>query len=440
MNDVPCYRRVRALVTLLLCAVGSLALAQERTVPRNGDFIVVVVNQELVTAAEVDQRLQRAREAAARGGRPLPPEEPLRQQILDGLIEERVIVTHARDSGTRVEETEVDRAVQNVAAQNQLTSDQLRERLRVEGIDYARFRANMRDQILIERVREREVYQRIRITDAEIDALVDRQRAEAQADAELNVAQILVTVPEGAGEAQVAERRARALAALERVRAGAAFDAVAREVSEDANRERGGEIGVRPMSRLPDLFVEAVRELPAGQVAAALVRSAAGFHVLKVLERREAPAMRITQTRARHILLRPSERLSAEVAARRLQEYQRQIESGRRSFEELAREFSEDGSAASGGDLGWTQPGAFVPEFEDAMNRLAPGALSPPVTSRFGVHLIQVLERREVALDNKALREQARAVLREQKFERAFEEWAQDLRSRAYIEMREPPI
>lgn len=440
MTDVLRFRRLRALLTLLLCAVGGPALAQERTAPRNGDFIVVVVNQELVTAAEVDQRLQRARDTAARGSRSMPAEDDLRQQILDGLIEERVIVTHARDSGARVEETELDRAVQNVAAQNQLTPDQLRERLRAEGIDYARFRANLRDQILIERVREREVYQRIRITDAEIDTLVDRQRAEAQADAELNIAQILVTVPEGAGEAQVAERRARAQAALERVRGGAAFDAVAREVSEDGNRERGGEIGVRPMSRLPDLFVEAVRELPAGQVAAALVRSSAGFHVLKVLERREAPAMRVTQTRARHILLRPSERLSAEVAARRLQEYRRQIESGRRSFEDLAREFSEDGSASSGGDLGWTQPGAFVPEFEDAMNRLAPGALSPPVNSRFGVHLIQVLERREVALDNKALREQARAVLREQKFERAFEEWVQDLRSRAYIEMREPPI
>lgn len=432
--------RLRALVTLLACAAGPLALAQGRAAPRNGDFIVAVVNQELVTAAEIDQRLQRARDGAARSGRPLPPEETLRQQILDGLIEERVIVTHARDSGARVEETELDRAVQNVAAQNQLTPDQLRERLRAEGIDYARFRANLRDQILIERVREREVYQRIRITDAEVDAFVDRQRAEAQADAELNIAQILVPVPDGATEAQVAERRSRAQAALERVRGGAAFDAVAREVSEDGNRERGGEIGLRPMSRLPDLFVESVRDLSAGQVTATVVRSGAGFHVLKLIERREAPAMRITQTRARHILLRPSERLSAEVAARRLQEYRRQIESGRRSFEDLAREFSEDGSAASGGDLGWTQPGAFVPEFEEAMNRLAPGAMSPPVSSRFGLHLIQVVERRDVALDNKALREQARSVLREQKFEQAYEEWTQDLRSRAYVEMREPPI
>ena len=440
MTDLSRPWRARAVVAWLLCAAGTLVAAQDAAPPRAGDFIVAVVNQELVTAGEIEQRLQRVRENASRSGQTLPPPEQLRQQILDGLIEERVVVTHARDSGARVEDVELDRAVQNVAAQNQLSPEQLRQRLRDEGIDYALFRSNLRDQILIERVREREVYQRIRVTDAEIDAAVDRQRAEAQADAEINLAQILVTVPEGASDEQVAERRARAQAALQRVQGGAPFDAVAREVSEDGNRERGGEIGLRPVSRLPDLFVDTVRGLAAGQVAAAPVRSGAGFHVLKVLERREAPAMRVTQSRVRHILLRPSERLSREVAARRLQEFRRQIEAGRRSFEEVAREVSEDGSAAAGGDLGWASPGGFVPEFEEAMNQLAPGAISPPVVSRFGVHLIQVLERRQISLDTKALREQARSVLREQKFEVAYGEWLRDLRSRAYIEMREPPM
>lgn len=438
MTDI--LRRARLAVWLVaLSSATVLAFAQGRS-PRNGDYIVAVVNQELVTAVEVEQRLERAREAASRARQPLPPETELRKQIVDALIDERVVITYARDGGSKVDEPELDRAVQNVAQQNQLTLEQLRARLREEGLDYGRFRANLRDQILVERVREREVYQRIRITDAEIDKLVEEQRLKAQAEAELNLAQILITVPEGAAENVVAQRRALAEQALARVRRGEAFEAVARAVSEDGNRERGGAIGLRPMTRLPDLFVEAVKTLKEGDVAPALVRSGAGFHVLKVLERREGGALRITQTRVRHILLRVSDQLTAEVAARRLGEYRRQIESNQRGFEDIARQVSEDGSAVAGGDLGWSAPGQFVPEFEEAMNRLPPGGISPPVVSRFGVHLIQVLERRDVALDTKALREQARSVLREQKFEDAYTEWAKDLRARAYIEMREPPF
>ena len=356
------------------------------------------------------------------------------------LIEERVIVTYARESGVKVDEPEVDRAVQNVASQNQLTQDQLRQRLREEGVDYPRFRANLRDQIMIERVREREVYQRIRITDGDIDRFIERQRSEAAADIELNVAQILVTVPEGANEAAVSARRSVAERALLRVRGGESFEAVARELSEDGNRERGGVIGLRPAGRLPDLFVEAVRPLAVGDVSPALQRSGAGFHVIKLLERRDGAAMRVGQTRVRHILLRTSAQLTAEVASRRLADYRRQIESGAKTFEDLARQYSEDSTAAQGGELGWSSAGTFVPEFEEAVNRLAPGGLSAPLVSRFGVHLIQVLERREVALDIKQLREQARSVLREQKFEDAYTDWAKDLRARAYVEMREPPL
>jgi peptidyl-prolyl cis-trans isomerase SurA len=425
------------LVVCVLAATLGHAAAQSRAI--SGDYIAAIVNQELVTAGEIERRIQRAQQDAARAGARLPPDRELREQVLDLLIEERVIVTHARDSGVRVDDLELDRAVQSVAAQNQLTLPQLRSRLSADGIDYARFRANLRDQMLIERVREREVYQRIRIDDDEVDRVIEQQRAAAQVDAPINLAQILVTVPEGADAATVAARRARAEATLARVRGGEDFAAVAREVSEDGNRERGGEIGLRPMSRLPDIFVAAVRGVPSGGVAPTLLRSGAGFHVLKVIERRDDAAPMITQTRARHILLRTSPQLSAEVASGRLAEFRRQIESGSRSFEDLARQFSEDGSAAAGGELGWSSPGTMVPEFEQAMNRLPVGGLSPPVVSRFGVHLIQVQERRQVAQDIKQLREQVRNVLREQKFEGAYTEWAKDLRARAYVELREPP-
>ncbi len=431
-------RAVAALGLLLAIGVGAGA-AQERAPLRPGDYIVAVVNQELVTAIEVEIRVLRGREEAARAGARLPPESELRRLALEALIEERVIVTYARDSGLRVDDQEVDRAVQNVATQNQLTLDQLRGRLKADGIDYPRFRANLRDQILVERIREREVYQRIRITDGDVDRFLDKQRASMAADIELNIAQILVTVPDGASEAEIAARRARAEHALARVQAGEAFDAVAREISEDGNRLKGGEIGIKPSSRLPDAFVEAVRGLSAGQVTSIPLRTGAGFHVLKLVERRDTAAIRVTQTHARHILLRPSEQLSIETATKRMADYRRQIESGARSFADVAKQYSEDGSAAQGGDLGWTAPGVMVPEFEEAMDKLQPGGLSPPVVSRFGVHLIQVMERREVALDAKQVREQARNVLREQKFDEAYTEWAKDLRARAYIEMREPP-
>ena len=351
-----------------------------------------------------------------------------------------MILTHARDTGGRVDDTELDRAVQAVAAQNQLNVAQLRERLAAEGIDLARFRANLRDQLLVERTREREVYQRIRLTDSDVEDYLERQRLAAAAEAPLNLAQILVSVPEGASEAVVAERRRLAEAALARVRAGESFEAVARQVSEDPQRERGGEIGARPASRLPDLFVEATRTLKAGEVTSAPVRSGAGFHVLKVLSRADVSLSQVTQTRSRHILLRTSNRLTAEAAQARLVGYRRLIEAGTRTFEDMAREFSEDGSAAQGGDLGWATPGTMVPEFEDAMNALPLGGLSQPVVSRFGVHLIQVLERRNVAIDPRQLREQARNALREQRFEDAYVEWARDLRGRAYVEMREPPL
>ncbi|WP_395692783.1 peptidylprolyl isomerase [Piscinibacter sp.] len=407
---------------------------------RTGDYILAVVNQELVTASELQSRLERVRADAARQRAKLPPEEQLKREVLDALIDDRVQLTHARESGTRIDDAELDRAVNNVAVQNQITMAQLRERLRKEGIDYARFRNNVRDQLLTERVREREVQGRIRVTDAEIDALLDERRAAAHASAEYNIAQILVSVPDGASAEETARRRERAEGAKKRVAAGEAFETVARELSEDSNRAAGGAIGLRSAERLPDVFVETVRNLKPGEVAPELLRTGAGFHLLKLVDKREGDAFRITQTRARHILLRPSAQLNAEAAQRRLAGFKQQIESGKASFEALARENSEDGSAAQGGDLGWTNPGTFVPEFEEAMNRLAINGLSEPLVSRFGVHLIQVTERRQVTLDVKQQREQARNVLRERKFDEAYDEWLRELRARAYIEMREAPL
>jgi peptidyl-prolyl cis-trans isomerase SurA len=436
-------RALLALTALSSGLAGHGALAQptpNAPLPlRPGDHIAAVVNQELVTAYELNQRLAQAREDARRRNQRLPPEAEFRSMILESLIEERAILSHARDSGMRVDEGEIDRAVQVIALQNQMTPAQLRARLARDGMDLPRFRANLRDQILIERVRERDVAQRIRITDGEIDAFIERERGAAGGEVQYNIAQILIKLPENPSEAAVAERRSRAEQAMARVRAGEDFASVARQLSEDDNRERGGEIGLRPADRLPDIFLDTVRPLQSGQIAPALLRTGAGFHVLKLIERAEGGAIRVQQTRSRHILLRPSEQLPEAAARARLAEFKRQIESGARRFEDLAREHSLDGSAANGGDLGWTSPGQFVPEFEAGMNTLPIGGVSEPVSTRFGVHLIQVLERRSVALDAKQLRDQARAALRERKFEDAYTEWLREVRGRAYVEFREPP-
>ena len=427
----------------LLCrrviAAGTLGLAAAHLFAQTGDYIVAVVNQELVTASEVQQRVARLRDEATRNKATLPPLPTLRKQVLEALIDERVMVTNARETGARVDDPEIDRAVLNVATQNQMTLPQLRERLRQEGLPFAKFRENIRDQIMVERVREREVVSRIKVTDAEIDELIEKRRVAAGAGTQINIAQILVTVPDGAAEGVVAERRGRAEAALKRVRAGEDFTAVAREISEDSNRSQGGEIGLRPVDRLPDLFARAAQGLKPGEVAPELIRSGAGFHVLKLVDRRESGALTVDQSRARHILLRPSPELSAEAAARRLLQFKRDILSRTRTFEQLARDNSEDGSAAQGGDLGWTAPGSFVPEFEEAMAARSLGGISDPETTRFGLHLIQVVDRRQTTLDVRQLREQARNILREQKFEAAFAEWLRDLRGRAYVEYREPP-
>ncbi|MDE2092315.1 MAG: peptidylprolyl isomerase [Burkholderiales bacterium] len=432
-------RRAWRIVACVLSLGMPLAPALAATPPDTADYIVAVVNQELVTNAELQARLARIREEAARSNAKLPPPAELRKQVLDALIDERVLVTHAREVGPKIDEVELDRAVANVAVQNQMTMAQLRARLEQQGIPYATFRNNVKDQMLLERVREREVNSRIQVSDDEIDALLAQRRAAAGNAPQLNIAQILVTVPEGATPEQVAQRRARAEAALARVKAGESFEKVAREVSEDGNRAQGGVIGMRPADKLPDLFVEAVRSLKPGEITPTLLRSGAGFHVLKLIDRQEGAAFTVQQTHVRHILLRVSPQLSVQAAKARIAEFRREILAGTKTFGQLARENSEDGSAAQGGDLGWASPGTFVPEFEEAMDALPIDGISEPLVSRFGVHLIQVLGRRQVTLDPKQQREQARNVLREQKFETAYRDWVRDLRGRAYVELRDPP-
>jgi peptidyl-prolyl cis-trans isomerase SurA len=277
------------------------------------------------------------------------------------------------------------------------------------------------------------------VTDTEIADYISKMRGGRASTPQVNIAQILVTVPDKATPAVEAERKARAEQALARVQNGEPFEQVAREMSEDSNKAKGGEMGSRAIDKYPELFAKAVADVKVGGTTG-VVRSGAGFHVLKVISRGEESGLTVTQTRVRHIVLRPSQALSIDAAERRIIDLRQQIASGAKTFEELARQYSEDGSAQAGGDLGWSSPGSFVPEFEEAMDKLPISGLSTPVRSRFGVHLIQVLDRRETTIDPKQLREQATNALKEQKFDPAYAEWVADLRAKAFIEYREPPL
>jgi peptidyl-prolyl cis-trans isomerase SurA len=389
----------------------------------------------------VRQRLLRVEQQIAQQGSGMPARELLVREVLEQIINERAQLQQATELGITVDEAAVTQAEQSIAAQNQLTPEALRRRIAAEGIDINRLRNDLRNQILLQRVRERQVDSRVRVTDADIDDFIREQQGNNDlSNLELNLAHVLVVVPEGASAERIQELQARAQGVADRARAGAEFAALAREFSEAPERTNGGLFGLRPATRLPTLFVEATRSLGTGAVAGPL-RSPAGFHVLKVIEKRQSgvPDTVVTQTRARHILLRTGPQLSQADATARLTGFRQQIASGQASFEALAREHSQDGSASQGGDLGWAGPGQFVPEFEQTMNALRPGEVSAPLVSRFGVHLIRVDERRQTTLSQREQRDIVRGMVREKKTEEALQAWGQDVRSRAYVEYRDAP-
>lgn len=435
-----------ALAVAVLSATLPVAAQQLRasapaasSAPRQADYIVAVVNSEPITNTEVRARLAVVEQQAAREGARLPPREQLAQQVLERLISERAQLQVARESGLKVEDAQVDQAEQNVARQNQIDVPQLRRRLELDGIGAAAFREDLRRQLLLQRVRERESDARVRVSEADIDQFLREQQAEAgKQPVELNLAQVLVAVPETATPEQVEALRGRAQRVRQRAAAGEDFAALARQASDAPDAvANGGAFGMRSADRYPTLFLEATQDLPVGGVSE-VIRSGAGFHVLKVLDK-QTGGMTIVQSHPRHILLRPGPQLSEAAARERLADFKRRIEAGQANFATLAREHSQDASAAEGGDLGWVNPGMFVPEFEEVMDSLAPGRLSEPTVSRFGVHLIQLLERRQVALGPREQREAARNILREKKQEEAYARWVRDVRGRAWVEMREPP-
>ena len=404
------------------------------------DFIVAVVDSVPITNHDVNARLELQRTQAAQQGRAILKSDVTLRDVLEKLITEKALLQNAKDTGTVIDEEALDLAEQRQAAQNQTTIEAMRAKTLASGSSIEKARKDLLEQMMLQRFVERNVPGRIRITDVEIDnAIKVRDTASVSTAAEMELGHIFISVPENSNDARITELRAKAQSTLERVQRGGNFGAIAKEVSHGPEKENNGLMGVRPADRYPSLFVDAVASLRIGEIAP-LVQSGAGFHILKLVSKRTVTNATITETRARHILLRPGGQLSQTTARAQLATYKTQIESGRADFAQLAQQHSQDASAAGGGDLGWVAPGMFVPEFEEVMNKLQPGQIADPLVSRFGVHLVQVLARREAPIAERELRDLVRNSLREKKYDETYQLWAQEVRGRAYIEYRDPPI
>ncbi|MFD4840440.1 peptidylprolyl isomerase [Achromobacter sp. NPDC058515] len=456
------------------------------------DGIAAVVDKDVITLRELrDASLRISAELKSRGIQ-VPDDQTLQHQVLQRLIMERVQRHEADRLGIRVDDAQIDQAIQTIAGRNKISVDQLRQELEKAGTSWETYRKSLRDEIRTDRLRQRAVDSTIVISDAEVDAFLKDQRrnpafgaapqAEPQPQAQPQpapeqaaaptgpmlyaLAQILVRVPEGSSPEQLAALRKKAEGLLAQAKRGDDFASLAAASSDGPEALQGGVMGVRPLDGWPDLFVKSISNLQKGQVSA-LIQSGNGFHIIKVMDRGTAqpapgrtarapapapapqPAPRpqaqaqapqgptqVMQTRARHILIKTSTVMSDELARQRLEQVRQRLVSGGAKFEDMARQYSQDSSAPQGGELGWLNPGETVPPFEAAMNTLQPGEISQPVQSPFGWHLIQVEERREHDATDDLARMRARQTLFERRAQPAFEDWLEQLRAQAYVDNR----
>jgi peptidyl-prolyl cis-trans isomerase SurA len=428
----------RAFPAILLLLMATVAMAQPRPAPVRSqplDRVIAIVNDEAITQYELDDAKSVVIEQLKKQKVAQPPSDVLDKQILERLITERALLQFAKDSGIKVDDTAVERAIQRIAEDNKMTVDDMRKALARDNISYSRYREDIRSEITMQRVREREIDSHISVSDAEVDIYLATLKSQAGGEAEYRLAHILVAVPEQAGPEQIEVRRRRAEEALRNIKTGADFSQVAATFSDAQDALSGGNLGWRSGARIPTVFLETVRTMKVGEVSPVL-RSAAGFHIIKLLEKRSRsdPAV-VDQTHVRHILIRVNEITSEADAKAKIDRLKDRLDSGAK-FDELVKLNSEDASSAKGGDLGWVNPGDTVPAFEDAMNKLAINQVSGPVRTPFGWHLIEVLERRKQDVTADRERAQAQLAIRQRKSDEAFDDWLRQTRDRAYVEIR----
>jgi peptidyl-prolyl cis-trans isomerase SurA len=425
---------IRSGFIILLLAVFSVAHAQS-SLSIAIDRVIAVVNDEAITQFELGDRVATVVRQLRQRGTPLPARDILEKQLLERLIVDRVQIQFARETGLRIPDNELDNALRRIAENNRMSMAQFRNALELDGIEWRRFREDIRSEMTVARLREREVENRIVISDGEIDNYLANPQQSNQA-AVVQIGHIIVRVPEQSDPTRLAQLRRRAEEALARINGGQDFGQVAVSYSEAPDAVSGGMLEPRPVDRLPTLYADAVTPLKPGEVSG-ILRSPAGFHIIKLFDRKGGSVVggTISQTRARHILIKVNELVSSDEARRKLDGLKERLDNGG-DFAELARLYSNDLSAAKGGDLGWLYQGDTVPEFERGMDALKLNEISKPVQSPFGWHLIQVLERKNAEAGDERKRQMARQALRERKSDEAYEDWLRQMRDRAYVEYR----
>lgn len=411
----------------------GIALAEDEEIQKI-DRIVAVVDQVVITENELIDRIQTVRSQLEKQGGNVPPMDVLQKQILERLINDRLLLQYAAQTGIRVDDTQLDKTVERIAEQNKLSVPEFRTALEQEGISYRKFREDIRNEIVIARLREREVENRVNVTEAEIDNYLTTQSARGDVQDEFEIGHILIRTPEDGSPEELQKLKEKAEQALQALQGGTNFAEVSARYSDAPNALEGGSLGWKTSSQIPDLFNEALKGMQPGEVSP-ILRSPNGFHILKLTDRRGSTSpLVVEQTKLRHILIKLSEIVSESDAQQKMTMIKERLDHGG-DFAELARQYSEDASANSGGDLGWVNPGDTVPQFEKAMNLLAPGETSEPVRTPFGYHIIQVQERRKQDMTQEAARFKARQEIRTRKAEEAYDDWVRELRDRAYVEL-----
>lgn len=426
------------LLLIAACLACAPALAQNSgSKPRIVlvDRIVAVVNSEVITQSELQAKVRDALQELRRRGTPAPPRELLERQVLERLVTDRIQLQLARETQVRVDELDLDRTVARIAESNKMTLPEFRQAFERDGVPFEKFREELRSEVVIQRLREREVDNRITVTESEIENYLAGQQGAKETASELRLAHILIRLPEQAAPEQIDRQRARAEEVVKRLREGGDFAQLAASHSDAPDGLKGGDMGWRAREHLPELFLQALDKMQPGEVSSVL-RSSAGFHVLKMTDRRNAGTpLLVEQNLVRHILIRTNEAVSEDEARRKLEGLRERVVNGA-DFAELARLHSEDGTASRGGELGWIYPGDTVPEFERVFRDMPLKQVSQPVKTPFGWHLIEVLDRRTADASSDRKRLEARRALRERKSGEAYQEWLRQLRDRAYVQYR----
>lgn len=435
------FKTLTQFLKLLLLAsifTSSLATGASKSVagaPIKMDRIIAIVDQNVVTEQELGDRVHTVTAQLEKQGTELPPQDVLEKQILERLISDNLQMQFAAQTGIKIDDTQLDKAIERIAEQNKMGVDEFKVALQKDGISYRKFREDIRTEITIARLKEREVNNRVVVSDGEVDNYLTTQATRKDDQDELEISHILIRTPEDATPEDLQKAKAKMDEALKQLSDGASFGKVSASYSDAPNALEGGGLGWKTSSQIPSLFLDALQNMQVGEVSKPL-RSPNGFHILKLTNRRGGSSpLLVDQTHARHILIKLSEVVSEKEAKQKMDGIKERLDNGIK-FEDMARQYSEDGSANSGGDLGWVNPGDTVPAFEQAMNDLALGEISEPVRSPFGYHIIQVIERRKQDMTKEAARLKARQEIRARKADEAYQDWVRELRDRAFVELR----